>query len=151
VIARQLISVPQNLHIFDPPHVAEGSKADVCRSNQMSALPPKADIAPGQIDVRFVPKADIRTDGFLASLTLLDPFAQSGDPLRNGRIALRASVMLTPVLVRIWDHKLGLLKRSGSTCSVGRRNSPMHFAPINPITANRTNSPTSRGSETYKL
>jgi hypothetical protein len=25
----------------------------------MSALPPKADIAAGQIDVRFVPKADI--------------------------------------------------------------------------------------------
>ena len=26
----------------------------------MSALPPKADIAAGQTDVRFVPKADIR-------------------------------------------------------------------------------------------
>jgi hypothetical protein len=40
-------------------------------------------------------------------------------------------------------------KLSGaSTCSVGRLNSAMHFAPINPITANRINSPTSRGSAT---
>jgi hypothetical protein len=28
----------------------------------MSALPPKADIAGRQLDVRFVPKADIETD-----------------------------------------------------------------------------------------
>jgi len=37
---------------IDPPHVTEGSKADVCRSNRMSALPPKADIVHHGANVR---------------------------------------------------------------------------------------------------
>jgi hypothetical protein len=38
---------------------ALGQKQTFCCANAMSALPPKAGIAAGQIDVRFVPIADI--------------------------------------------------------------------------------------------
>jgi hypothetical protein len=41
-------------------HVRYGSKADIALGPAMSPLPPKADIAHHDRDVRFVPKADIR-------------------------------------------------------------------------------------------
>jgi hypothetical protein len=46
----------------NPEHLmsASGQKQTLHRSNVMSALPPKADIAGRRLDVRFVPKADIR-------------------------------------------------------------------------------------------
>ena len=36
-----------------------GHKRTFCDAGAMSALPPKADIRRGQLDVRFVPKADM--------------------------------------------------------------------------------------------
>jgi hypothetical protein len=38
---------------------ALSQKQTLHRSNAMSALPPKADIAGRRLDVRFVPKADL--------------------------------------------------------------------------------------------
>jgi hypothetical protein len=45
---------------------APGVKSGHDAASSMSALPPKADIAERQLDVRFVPKADIR--GFSYSM-----------------------------------------------------------------------------------
>jgi hypothetical protein len=56
---------------------AMGQKQTLHWPKLMSALPPIADIPERQLDVRFVPKADIRTNGFLAGLTLPDPFCPS--------------------------------------------------------------------------
>jgi hypothetical protein len=39
---------------------ALGQKQTFRRTGVMSALPPKADISPALVDVRFVPKADAR-------------------------------------------------------------------------------------------
>jgi hypothetical protein len=45
----------------DPPMSALGQKQTLGKVRLMSALPPKADIAERDWNVRFVPKADSRT------------------------------------------------------------------------------------------
>jgi hypothetical protein len=56
---------------------ALGQKRTLTRAQSTSALPPKADIL-----------SAIGMSGFLQPY-LAGPMPQSGDPLRNGRIALR--------------------------------------------------------------
>jgi hypothetical protein len=46
---------------------ALGQKRTLGDVRLMSALPPKADIAGSQLDVRFVPKADICSAAYLAA------------------------------------------------------------------------------------
>jgi len=46
---------------------ALGQKQTCAPVQVMSAIPPKADIAVGQIDVRFLPKADICSAAYLAA------------------------------------------------------------------------------------
>jgi hypothetical protein len=62
-----------------PPMSALGQKQTLNRRNQMSALPPKADIADAMRNVRFVPKADICG---AAKFRLFDHLVGAGKQLR---------------------------------------------------------------------